>query len=76
MAFSSAELASRQAPSARVMATTAASLVAAVLNGLADRSAVVQLTGGELHVHWDARDNHVYQTGPATFVFDGVWLGA
>ena len=37
----------------------AASLVAAVLNGLADRSAVVQLTGGELHVHWDARDNHV-----------------
>ncbi|HMT18263.1 MAG TPA: diaminopimelate epimerase [Ottowia sp.] len=54
----------------------AASLVAAVLNGLADRSAVVQLTGGELHVHWDARDNHVYQTGPATFVFDGVWLGA
>jgi diaminopimelate epimerase len=54
----------------------AASLVAAVLNGLADRSAVVKLTGGELHVHWDARDNHVYQTGPATFVFDGVWLGA
>ena len=54
----------------------AASLVAAVLIGLADRSAVVQLTGGELHVHWDARDNHVYQTGPATFVFDGVWLGA
>ena len=54
----------------------AASLVAAVLNGLADRSAVVQLTGGELHVHWDARDNHVYLTGPATFVFDGVWLGA
>ena len=54
----------------------AACLVAAVLNGLADRSAVVQLTGGELHVHWDARDNHVYQTGPATFVFDGVWLGA
>lgn len=54
----------------------AASLVAAVLNGLADRSAVVKLTGGDLRVHWDARDNHVYQTGPATFVFDGVWLGA
>ena len=54
----------------------AASRVAAVLSGRAGRSAVVQLTGGELHVHWDARDNHVYQTGPATFVFDGVWLGA
>lgn len=53
----------------------AASLVAAVLNGLADRSAVVQLTGGDLQVTWDSRDNHVYQTGPASFVFDGVWLG-
>ena len=53
----------------------AASLVAAVLNGLADRSAVVQLTGGELQVTWDSSDNHVYQTGPASFVFDGVWLG-
>ena len=54
----------------------AASLVAAVLNGLADRNAVVQLTGGDLQVTWDSRDNHVYQTGPASFVFDGVWLGA
>ncbi|MCC6813557.1 MAG: diaminopimelate epimerase [Rubrivivax sp.] len=53
----------------------AASLVAAVLNGLADRNAVVQLTGGDLQVTWDSRDNHVYQTGPASFVFDGVWLG-
>ena len=53
----------------------AASLVAAVLNGLADRNAVVQLTGGDLQVTWDSSDNHVYQTGPASFVFDGVWLG-
>ena len=53
----------------------AASRVAAVLNGLADRNAVVQLTGGDLQVTWDSRDNHVYQTGPASFVFDGVWLG-
>ncbi len=53
----------------------AASLLAAVLNGLADRSAVVQLTGGDLQVTWDSSDNHVYQTGPASFVFDGVWLG-
>ena len=53
----------------------AASLVAAVLNGLADRSAVVQLTGGDLQVTWDSSDNHVYQTGPASFMFDGVWLG-
>lgn len=53
----------------------AASLVAAVLNGLADRSVVVSLAGGELRVTWDAGNNHVYQRGPATFVFDGVWLG-
>jgi len=49
--------------------------VAAVLHGLADRSAVVQLAGGDLHVAWDAGSNHVHQTGPARFVFDGVWLG-
>lgn len=54
----------------------AATLVAAVLNGLADRTATIKLAGGELEVTWDEADNHVYQTGPATFVFDGTWLGS
>lgn len=51
-----------------------ASTVAAVLNGLADRKAEVALRGGTLTVEWRQADNHVYMTGPATFVYDGVWL--
>ncbi|MBO2517351.1 MAG: diaminopimelate epimerase [Clostridiales bacterium] len=50
-----------------------ASLVAAVINGLADRCAQIKLAGGNLQLEWNEEDNHVYQTGPAAFVFDGVW---
>ena len=49
-------------------------LVASVLNGLMEREADVDLPGGTLHLEWNAADNHVYMTGPATFVYDGVWL--
>lgn len=49
-------------------------LVACVLNGLCEREADIDLPGGTLHIHWDENDNHVYMTGPATFVYDGVWL--
>ena len=52
-----------------------ASLVAAVLAGLSDRTVQMKLTGGNLQVHWSAEDNHVYQSGPAAFVYDGDWLG-
>lgn len=52
-----------------------AAVVAAVLCGLSDRKAWVRLPGGELNIHWNAEDNHVYQSGPAEFVFDGEWLG-
>ncbi len=48
-----------------------AALVAASLNELSDRTAVVELPGGELMIDWDANNNHVYKTGPATFVFSG-----
>lgn len=51
-----------------------ASLVAAVLSGRADRTATVELNGGTLLVEWSSDDNHVYQTGPAAFVFDGEWI--
>ena len=51
-----------------------AALVAAVLSGRADRTATMELNGGNLLVEWNAEDNHVYQTGPAAFVFDGEWL--
>lgn len=48
-------------------------LVASVLTGKADREADIDLKGGTLHVTWSPEDNHVYQEGPAEFVFDGVW---
>ena len=51
-----------------------AALVAAVMAGLSDRTVQIKLTGGNLELHWNADDNHVYQSGPASFVFDGDWL--
>jgi len=52
----------------------AAALVAAVLGGLCDRTVQMKLTGGNLELSWNAEDNHVYQSGPAEYVFDGEWL--
>ena len=52
-----------------------ASLVAAHVNGLCERRAAVVLDGGELIDEWDEETNHVFMTGPATFVFDGDWPG-
>lgn len=48
-----------------------ATLVAAVVNGLADRTAVVHLLGGDLEIRWDENTNHVYLNGGAEFVADG-----
>ena len=47
-----------------------ASLVAAVLNGMCERKAILALNGGPLTVEWDPATNHVFQEGPAEFVFD------
>ena len=49
-------------------------MVAAVLNGLCDRTAELTLSGGKLQIEWRQSDDHIYMTGPATFVYDGVWL--
>lgn len=51
------------------------SMVASVLNGLIDRKAEVHLPGGTLTIEWSQTDGHVYMSGPATFVYDAVWLG-
>ncbi len=48
-----------------------ASLVASVLNGKTKKKARIRLPGGTLMVEW-AEDNHVFMTGPAEEVFDGV----
>lgn len=49
-----------------------ATAVACVLNGLTDRSVTVHVLGGDILVEWDESDNHVYMTGPAVSVFDGM----
>ncbi len=48
-----------------------ASLVAAVLNGKADRKATIELPGGPLQIEW-AKDDRIFMTGPATRVFTGT----
>ena len=49
-----------------------ASAVACNLNGYTDRKVMVELLGGKLEIEWSEKDNHVYMTGPATTVFEGV----
>lgn len=51
-----------------------AALVAAVLNGKAERQADIELDGGQLRIEW-AADDHVYMTGPAEKVFSGFLPG-
>jgi diaminopimelate epimerase len=49
-----------------------ATLVAAHLLGLCEREARLDLPGGSLRIHWDEGSGHVFMTGPAEPVFDGV----
>uniref|UniRef100_A0ACD5XMI0 Uncharacterized protein n=1 Tax=Avena sativa TaxID=4498 RepID=A0ACD5XMI0_AVESA len=46
-------------------------VVAAVLEGRAERKCVVELPGGPLEIEWREDNNHVYMTGPAEAVFYG-----
>ena len=50
-----------------------ATLAAGVLNGLCERKAVLELNGGPLTVEWDAGTDHIFQEGPAEFVFTGEY---
>lgn len=47
--------------------------VAGVLAGYTDRRILNHLRGGDLELHWDEADNHLYMTGPAVEVFSGDW---
>ncbi|MBI5097712.1 MAG: diaminopimelate epimerase [Nitrospirae bacterium] len=49
-----------------------ASAVASALLGLSDRKVTMHLPGGRLLVNWSKKDNHVYMTGDAVKVFEGV----
>ncbi len=48
-----------------------ATAVAACLTKRAGKTSDIVMDGGTLHIEWSESDNHVYMTGPATFVFDG-----
>lgn len=50
-----------------------AAVVAGVLNNLTDREVHVSLPGGTLKIRWDETTNHVFLTGPAEFIADGVF---
>jgi diaminopimelate epimerase len=46
--------------------------VAGVLTARTDRKVLIHLRGGDLELEW-AENNHVYLTGDAVEVFNGVW---
>ena len=48
-----------------------ATAVAAFVSGRTGRKSQIVMDGGTLSIEWRESDNHVYMTGPATFVFDG-----
>lgn len=49
-----------------------AAAVAAALNKKAGRRVTIHLRGGDLAIEWREEDNHVYMTGPAEEVFEGM----
>lgn len=46
--------------------------VACILNRLVKNEVTVKLLGGDLQINWDRKTNHVYMTGPAVTVFEGI----
>ncbi len=50
-----------------------AALAASYLENKIDFKATVCLPGGELLIEWNQSDNCVYKTGPASFVFEGIY---
>ena len=49
-----------------------ATAVACYLNGKTDRNVEVKLLGGKLYIEWNEKNNHIYMTGPAVTVFEGM----
>ena len=50
-----------------------ATLAAACTRGMTRPKAELVLNGGSLWIEWDQKTNHIFQEGPAEFVFDGVF---
>ena len=51
---------------------TCACVMASILNGYTDNKVLVHLLGGDLVIEYDEESNHIFMTGPATTVFEGV----
>ncbi|MDU1903842.1 MAG: diaminopimelate epimerase [Dysgonomonas sp.] len=49
-----------------------AAAVAAILNNYCDRNITIHLLGGDLEIEWRESNNHVYMTGEAVTVFEGI----
>ena len=49
-----------------------AALAASAAAGITQRAAVVELPGGDLEIRWEPSDGHIYMTGPALTVFEGL----
>lgn len=52
-----------------------AATVASVLTEQTDRRITVHLAGGDLKTLWNEADSHIFMTGPAVEVFEGIWNG-
>ena len=53
-----------------------ATAVAAHRLDLVERNTVVTLPGGDLHIEWRERDDHVLMTGPVTLEHEGVFASS
>lgn len=51
---------------------TCACVLACILNGYTKDRVLVHLLGGDLTIEYDRASNHVFMTGPATEVFNGI----
>lgn len=47
--------------------------LASMITGRVNRKVKVHLVHGALEIHWSEEDNCVYQQGPATEVYEGIW---
>ena len=45
---------------------------AAVITNRTDRKVTIHLPGGDLQLHWNEKNNHLYMTGPATESYQGT----
>ena len=48
-----------------------ACLVSTYLLGLTSNQVIVSLPGGDLHINWPKKEDIIYMTGPAEFIFSG-----